>query len=279
MKPRHIALLPTALVVGLLTACEPGASVPAAAELHASAARPSTSEPSSSQPLPSQADEVQATSSPLAAPPLAPSGSAEPEPEAVKRRYSVAAIGDSLSDPKAHGGGYLTYLAEHCKESRFDTYGKGGNMVSQMKGRFARDVLGEGGEARPTYSHVIVLGGIADVGSNETANRTVEKIQRDLLAMARLAHERGMTVVVLTIPPWGAYYTYDDERHRMMLAMNTWLRTVPEPVSHVVDVFPKLVCEERELCTKFAADKIHWNKAAHELVGELLLKQVFADCE
>jgi lysophospholipase L1-like esterase len=47
----------------------------------------------------------------------------------------------------------------------------------------------------------------------------------------------------------------------------------------VVDVFPKLVCEERKLCADYAADKIHWNAAGHERVAELLFEQVFADCE
>ncbi len=275
MAPRCIALI----AVHLLAACEPGASVPGVAELPVSAARTNTSaSPSQSLTLTVSA----ATSEVSIAPsPIASNSSADPGPEAPKRRYTVAAIGDSLSDPKAHGGGYLTYLATHCKKSRFDTHGRGGNMVSQMKTRLVRDVFGEGEDdaLRPTYSHLIVLGGIADVGSNETANRTVEKIQRDLLAMYRVAHDKGVTVVALTIPPWGAYYTYNDERHQMMLSMNTWLRAGPEHVSHVVDIFPKLVCEERELCTKYASDKIHWNRAAHDLVGELLLKQVFADCE
>lgn len=196
-----------------------------------------------------------------------------------KRSYVVAAIGDSLTDPKSGGGGYLTYLQARCPTSRFDSWGKGGNMVSQMRARFARDVLGEGGDGtRPHYTHVIVLGGIADIGSNETAGRTVAKIQSDLRAMYQMAHARSAVVVALTIPPWGKYTTYDDEKHRMMLEMNAWLRGVPEPVDHVVDVFPKLVCDGRDLCPEYVSDSIHWNKRAHELVGAMLLQQIFSDC-
>lgn len=196
-----------------------------------------------------------------------------------KRSYVVAAIGDSLTDPKSGGGGYLTFLQGKCPASRFDSWGKGGNMVNQMRARFARDVLGEGGDGtRPRYSHVIVLGGIADVGSNETAGRTVAKIQGDLGAMYRMAHDRGAVVIALTIPPWGKYTTYDDEKHRMMLEMNAWLRGVPEPVDHVVDVFPKLVCDGRDLCAQYVSDAIHWNKKAHELVGAMLFEQLFSDC-
>ena len=85
-------------------------------------------------------------------------------------------------------------------------------------------------------------------------------------------------VSALTIPPWGKYKTYDDEKHRMMLEMNAWLRGAPEPVDHVVDVFPKLVCDGRVLCAEYVSDAIHWNKKAHELVGALLFEQVFSDC-
>ncbi len=188
-------------------------------------------------------------------------------------------MGDSLSDPKAHGGKYLTYLAEQCPLSRFESWGKGGNMVSQMRKRFARDVLGEGQSEPRSYTHVIVLGGIADIGSNETANRTLPKIQADLSEMYRLAQEAGLEVVALTIPPWGSYHTYNDERHSMMLAMNAWLLAKPKNVEQVVDVYPLLVCGQRELCEKYAADTIHWNAKAHNLVGEVLHKQVFSDCE
>jgi len=216
----------------------------------------------------------------------APSGSivaasATSSAPAPKKRYSLAAIGDSLTDKKSQGGKYLEYLQEKCPKSRFDSWGKGGNMVSQMRKRFARDVLGEGTNgARPSYSHLIVLGGIADIGSNETAGRTTDKIQADLTAMYRAAHDKGITVIALTIPPWGGFSEYNDERHRMMTVMNGWLRKKPEPVDHVVDIYPKLVCNERELCPAYAwPDKLHWSKKGHEVVGELLFQQLFSDCE
>ncbi len=204
------------------------------------------------------------------------SGAATP-----KKRYSLAAIGDSLTDKKSQGGKYLEYLQEKCPKSRFDSWGKGGNMVSQMRKRFARDVLGEGAQgARPNYSHLIVLGGIADIGSNETAGRTTDKIQADLTAMYKAAHDKGITVVALTIPPWGGFSEYNDERHRMMTVMNGWLKKKPAPVDHVVDIYPKLVCNERELCPAYAwPDKLHWSKKGHEIVGELLYQQLFSDCE
>src|SRR5690606_6468882 len=53
-----------------------------------------------------------------------PEQKADPAPK--RRVYRVAAMGDSLTDPRSHGGKYLEYLRKRCPESRFDSYGIGG---------------------------------------------------------------------------------------------------------------------------------------------------------
>jgi lysophospholipase L1-like esterase len=201
-----------------------------------------------------------------------------------KRAYVVAAMGDSLTDPKSHGGKYLEHLAARCPKSRFDSYGKGGNMVNQMRKRFLRDVFGEGaGETRPRYTHVIVLGGIGDILSNETAKRTAKLVEGDLAAMYEMAHARGAEVIALTLPPWGGAKAYDGARHAMTMAVNAWIRG-PEAAKladHVVDVFPLLSCgKPNQLCDDYAwKDHLHWSAKGHEVVGQELFDAVFADCE
>src|SRR5262245_22590671 len=69
-----------------------------------------------------------ASSGPAA--PLESTG-AEPERTRVKRRCVIAALGDSLTDERVHGGGYLNYVARRCPESRIDNFAKGGAMVNQ----------------------------------------------------------------------------------------------------------------------------------------------------
>lgn len=204
------------------------------------------------------------------------------ELESSTRTYVVAAMGDSLTDPKSHGGKYLEYLKKKCPKSTFDSYGKGGNMTNQMRKRFARDVLGEGGDgSKPTYSHVIILGGIGDILSNETALRTSEKIQGDLGEMYRLAHDKGVAVVALTIPPWGAFKAYNDARHTMTIEENDWIKSRPANVDRVVDIYPLLSCgNARDLCDDYAwPDKLHWGQKGHDVVGVALHEQVFSDCE
>ncbi|HTJ80211.1 MAG TPA: SGNH/GDSL hydrolase family protein [Polyangiaceae bacterium] len=221
-----------------------------------------------------------------AAPPpaaLADEPHADPKPPAkAKRTYVVAAMGDSLSDPKSHGGKYLEYLAARCPKSRFDSYGIGGNMVNMMRRRFARDVLGEGGDgSKPKYTHVIVLGGIGDILSNETAHRSAKKIEEDLAAMYAMAKAKGMTVVALTLPPWGGFKAYDGARHRMTLDVNAWLVARPADVDAVVDIHPLLSCgDTNKLCRDYAwPDQLHWAAKGHEVVGGELYAKVFADCE
>lgn len=202
--------------------------------------------------------------------------------DSAKRTYVVAAMGDSLTDPKSHGGKYLEYLKQQCPKSTFDSYGKGGNMVNQMRKRFARDVLGEGGDGtKPSYTHVIILGGIGDILSNETATRTSEKIESDLGEMYRLAHEKGVSVVALTIPPWGAFKAYNDARHTMTIEENDWIKSKPPNVDRVVDIYPLLSCgEPRNLCDDYAwPDKLHWGQKGHDVVGKALHETVFSDCE
>lgn len=208
-------------------------------------------------------------------------------PTSAKRRYLVAAMGDSLTDPRSHGGKYLDYLAKQCPESRFDSYGVGGHMVNQMRKRFARDVLGKDGDRtmpKPSYTHVIILGGINDICSDEKAHRTNDKIEADLAAMYRMARERGIEIVALTLPPWAGFTRYYNPRRRASTQrINGWIKEQAEDdlVNVVLDIYPLLSCGDAEhLCDAYGwPDHVHWSAKGHEIVGKALHAEVFADCE
>ena len=218
-----------------------------------------------------------------------PSSSSRAEPSKAatagkKRTYVVAAMGDSLTDPKSHGGKYLELLHSRCPKSRFDSFGKGGNMVNQMRKRFARDVFGEGtGETRPSYTHVIVLGGIGDILSNETAKRTAKQIEADLTSMYEMTRAHGAKVIALSLPPWGGAKAYDGARHAMTLEVNRFVLEQPAKgtVDFAIDLYPLLSCgDSKKLCDAYAwNDHLHWAPKGHEVVGEALLSAVFSDCE
>jgi len=223
----------------------------------------------------------------------APAHAQQPAPENAaasarpKRRYVVAAMGDSLTDAKSHGGKYLDVLRQHCPKSLFDNYGVGGQMVNQMRRRFAHDILGEHPDPdhpKPKYTHVIVLGGINDICSDETAKRTNRKIKTDLEAMYRAAKAKGIKVIAITMPPWGGFKRYFNPRRDLSTReVNEWIRSKAKDgtVDAVFDVYPLMSCgTPEELCERYSwPDHVHWNADGHKVAGEALYQALFTDCE
>lgn len=257
---------------------EATAEAPTAAATADASAAPPPVEPVPAAPTPTpstSAAPVEATDD--ASPDTAPAG---------RRRYAVAAMGDSLTDPKSHGGKYLDVLRRKCPESRFDSYGIGGNMVNQMRKRLLAHVFGEGtgkNEQKPKYTHLLVLGGINDIISDETALRTNDKIKRDLSWMYAAAKERGVEVLALTLPPWGGLKGWHNPRRQASTEdMNVWIRGAKQrgEVDAVFDVYPLMSCGRPSfLCDEYAwPDGAHWTKKGHEVMGKALHAAHFADC-
>lgn len=220
------------------------------------------------------------------APSAAPAASAKvaavpsARPTGARRRYVVAAIGDSLTDSRSNGGKYLDYLAKRCPESRFDNYGVGGDMVNQMRRRFERDLPIK----RSAYTHLIVFGGVNDLYSDLTAGRTPELIEADLGAMYSAAKNRGWKVVALTVAPWGGFTKYfNASRGAATRTLNDWITSQRgSAVDYVVETGPLLSCGDPDrLCPEAQApfkDGLHFGPAGHEKLGRALFESVFSDC-
>jgi lysophospholipase L1-like esterase len=195
--------------------------------------------------------------------------------------YSAAFMGDSLTDFTSHGGGFIRLLQQRCPQSRFDNFGKGADMVNQMRRRFPQQVLAPGA---PRYSHVVIFGGVNDLYSDQTAHRTNAKIESDLREMYTLSRQAGSKVVALTVAPWGGFSRYFNERRaKNTELLNEWIRAQRGTlVDEVIDAHQLLRCgDATRLCPEFAApfkDGIHFGKQGHEVLGEALKTQVFADC-
>lgn len=207
-----------------------------------------------------------------------------------KRVYRLAAMGDSLTDARSKGGAFLELLRERCPRSTFDNFGVGGQMVNQMAARFGRQVLGgpaatDGGAT--AYTDVLVWGGVNDLYSDETAGRTVAKIQTDLSHMYASARARGLRVLAMTVAPWGGFTRYwSPKRRATTLALNAWLREAPArgDVSGLVDAWALLSCADAgspdKLCPPFARrDGLHVTTEGQRKLGEELHTRYFADCE
>jgi len=215
----------------------------------------------------------------MAAPAPAPSPADTP----AKAPVIVAAMGDSLTDPRSGGGKYLDVLRARCPKSRFDSYGVGGQMVNQMRRRFDDDIFGPG---RPAYTHVIVFGGVNDMYSDLTAGRTPALVERDLALMYEDAHRHGAKVVALTIAPWGGFVRYfNARRSAATLEVNRWILAQPASgtVDVTVDAYGLLSCGDATmLCPRYVApfrDGLHFGTEGHRVIGEALAEGEFAGCE
>lgn len=285
--PQHLAcamMTVCALLLGTGASCERRAE--SAPEATAESASETTGE-RTSEPLgsadgaprtddePSPAQKTAATDS--------TAGQAIAETAAIVRRpYVIAAVGDSLTDRRSGGGGYLDVVAAACPKTRIDNFGKGGDMVNQMRRRFERDVLPLAAQ-RP-YTHLVLYGGVNDLYSNLTAGRTNDRIQDDLSAIYRLARERNMTVVAITVSPWGGFTRYfTPQRAESTRQLNHWIleQRAAGVIDHVVDSYPLLSCGDPErLCPEFAQrDGLHLASKGQQILGQALLETVFADCE
>jgi lysophospholipase L1-like esterase len=214
---------------------------------------------------------------------LAWPGHALADPPPPPAPVLVAAMGDSLTDARSHGGGFLDVLRARCPNSRFDNYGVGGQMVNQMRRRFVDEVFAPG---KPAYTHVIVFGGVNDLYSDLTAGRTPAKIEKDLARMYEEAHQRGAKVVAVTVSPWGGFTRYfNASRRAATLEVNRWILAQRDAgaIEFAVDAYRLLSCGESTttLCPGYMApykDGLHFGDEGHKRLGETLLAQVFTSC-
>lgn len=235
---------------------------------------------------PAASSSVTAPRSSADGPHTPPSATAHPRAKAEKlpekrRRYRALALGDSITDQNVGGGGYLRELGRACPLSRFEHFGRGGDMTNQMRRRLEHELprLGD-------YDTLIVYGGVNDLYSDLTAGRTNDRIEEDLTAIYRAARDRGLYVVAVTVSPWGGFTRYFNERRsRNTRLLNAWiLGTASSGLTNVaVDSYSLLSCGVPErLCPDYETpshDGLHPGPEGHALLGQALLERAFADCE
>jgi lysophospholipase L1-like esterase len=211
--------------------------------------------------------------------PLGAPAPSTPSPEG--RPCRVALIGDSLTEARFGGGGYVRFLEARSPKSRFVNYAKGGAMVNQMKRQLAAMLE----DAEGAFTHLVVFGGVNDLYSDETAGRTVAKIQTDLAFLYGAGRSRGVRVVGITVAPWGGFNKYYNERRaRTTRELNAWILagTTRGELDAVVDAYALLSCGNPErLCPRYAlakSDGLHFGKVGHETLGQALYDAEFRRC-
>lgn len=265
------------LALAVLSACRPeprgGESEAQRGALPSVSAAPSAKPPEAS-PRPDAA--------PLAVAPTVLTATAAPRPEASARRPTrVVVLGDSLSDPRVHGGHYLEGLTA-CPGVRVENFAKGGFMVNQMRRRFEKEVLPK---LTKQHTDLIVFGGVNDLYSDETAGRSVEKISADLGRIYDAAKAAQLRVIAITVAPWGGFTRYYNERRaRATARLNAWIWQQRESgrVDAVIDAASLLACGDAErLCPAYEPpfhDGLHFGRLGHQRLGQALLEGAFDPC-
>ena len=195
---------------------------------------------------------------------------------------SVLVLGDSLADEKVGGGGFVRILRERCAGVTFDNRAKGGFMVNQIKKRLQTEVLPEGNR----YSHAIVFGGVNDLYSDQTANRTLTRIEGDLTQIYADLKARDTDVIAITVTPWGDFKRwFTPARSQNTQSLNGWImaRASEATISAALDAYPLLSCGDPErLCPELAAphkDGLHFGKLGHQKLAKALLEGPFRSCQ
>ena len=238
------------------------------------AVTPSTAPPTSVAPSdvrPSAATNVNTTSTPT----LDGGGNVQaPIPEQIASECRVLAVGDSLTDPRSGGGGYLKAWAERCPQCQFTNLGRGGAMVNQMLSRLRQFF----DENPASFSHVVVFGGVNDLYSDRTANRTLERIERDLSGIYQLAHSHAQSVIAITVAPWGGFRRwYTDDRGRHTHELNQWIARGRARGDTDVVVLSEtvLTCgDPANLCPAVMPpfrDGLHFGAEGHRKLGQALV--------
>jgi len=211
--------------------------------------------------------------------PSVPAAAASP-----RRRYIVAALGDSITDQRVGGGGYLRKLRELCPQSQFLDFGKGGDMTSQMRRRFEAEIvpLAQGGR----LTTLLLYGGVNDLYSDLTAGRTNDRIEADLSAIYQRSHDLKLEIVAVTVSPWGGFTRYFNARRSdSTRLLNSWIlsQVGRGAIDHAVDSYPRLSCGDAEkLCPDYETrghDGLHPGPKGHAILAEALWAEAFSDCE
>ena len=253
------------------------------------AREPASSEHRTAAPGPADVAPPTPPGAPPATTPVAPSGSTVSgggapgaAPPGRTAPCNVALIGDSITDFRAFGGGYVRYLEERCPASRFTNYAKGGAMVNQMRARFETELAHE---PRGVFTHVVIFGGVNDLYSDETAGRTVPKIETDLSALYAGSRALGARVVAITVAPWGGFTRwFTPRRAQTTRELNAWIsgQAADGSVDVVVDAYSLLSCGDPDrLCERYERshpDGLHPGKAGHEVLGAALYEREFRAC-
>lgn len=206
----------------------------------------------------------------------------------------VVAFGDSITagGSEDEHSSYPDFLAKRLRDGPKSApvvavinEGIGGNRLlldgigPRGIARFAPDALAQSG-----VTHVVVLMGTNDIGRAVFAGApglppvppqdvaTAERITAGLERIVKAAHDKGVKVVLGTVPPFKHSPYWSEETEAMRSAVNRWIRG-RQGVDGVVDFDAALRGAEDPLALNppfDSGDHLHPNRAGHAAMAEAI---------
>jgi acyl-CoA thioesterase I len=168
----------------------------------------------------------------------------------------VVFLGDSITD------GWN--LAKSFPGKPYVNRGISGQTTPQMLVRVFPDII----DLHPAA--VIILAGTNDIAAN-TGPETLTMVEENFQAIAELATQHGIKVILCTLTPVSDYTANPQTGHRppaQILELNAWLRSYAEQ-SHfgLADYFPATVDEHGMLREGYSGDGLHPNAKGYALMA------------
>jgi lysophospholipase L1-like esterase len=177
----------------------------------------------------------------------------------------VVFMGDSITE------GW--HLNEYFTGRDFVNRGIGGQVTSQMLGRFLQDVVGVHPKA------VVIMGGINDIGRGYTANT----IEANLEAMGELAKAHAIKPIFASLLPVSDYHKDKEARYEMtkshspeeIAQVNRWLKDYCDREKFVyIDYYSVMADYKKQLPADLSDDGLHPNARGYRVMSPIALEAI-----
>jgi lysophospholipase L1-like esterase len=171
----------------------------------------------------------------------------------------VVFMGDSITD--------MWKLEKYFPGKPYVNRGIGGQTTPQMLVRMYPDVI----SLHPSV--MVILAGTNDIAHN-TGPETIEMIQDNFRAMAELAQEHNIKIVICALTPVSDYTGRKQTVQRPpsdILLLNEWLKKFADQIhAAYVDYYSALADAKGYLKEGFSMDGLHPNEKGYELMAPLV---------
>ena len=175
----------------------------------------------------------------------------------------VVFMGNSITE------GWESMHPEFFRNNNYAGRGIGGQTTPQMLIRFTPDVV----DLNPEV--VVILAGTNDIAAN-TGFSSVKMISDNIKAMAQLAKQNGIQVILVSILPVEDYPWRPGLQPIEKIAnLNSWMKEYADKNGHYyLDLFSPMANENQGMKKEYSEDGVHPNLKAYKVMEPLVQQAI-----